>query len=167
MLEETITHLRMTAPDQLRPGRPVESVRLRPTEDAALVRTLQDRMAAPHRWPGPAGSDREQWPVHPLRGRWLVADGTEPVGLVELAAGPDGRTELTAFGLVPERVGQGLGGHALTLAVRLAWEFRPQGGPVRGVRLHTSDLDHPHALPNCLGRGFRRYGVEVRQRTGG
>ncbi|MPZ89712.1 MAG: hypothetical protein GEU81_16980, partial [Nitriliruptorales bacterium] len=50
---------------------------------------------------------------------------------------------------------RGLGGHALTLAVRAAWGMTPAGASrVRRIWLHTSTSDHPHALPNYQNRGF-------------
>lgn len=69
--------------------------------------------------------------------------------------------EITTFGLVPEFVGKGLGGYALTLAVTEAWNLTPN---VRRVWLHTSNLDHPHALPNYEHRGFRRFRTTQGQR---
>ena len=73
--------------------------------------------------------------------------------------------EIVSFGLVPEAAGRGLGGHALTLAVRAAWSVEPLGGPaVERVWLHTSSLDHPSALPNYLRRGFQVVRTDVRDR---
>ncbi|NIH86822.1 hypothetical protein [Amycolatopsis granulosa] len=42
--------------------------------------------------------------------------------------------------------------YALTLVVEQAWHAAPD---VRRIWLHTSNLDHPHALPNYHRRGFR------------
>jgi GNAT superfamily N-acetyltransferase len=61
------------------------------------------------------------------------------------------------FGLLPEFVGNGLGGCALTLAVQRAWALGP---PVNRVWLHTSSQDHPRALPNYHRRGFRTFKTE-------
>lgn len=73
-----------------------------------------------------------------------------------LLAQPEANVEIATFGLVPELVGRGLGGPALTLAVRLAWnQVNPDDlAPVRRVWLHTSSLDHPRALANYRARGF-------------
>ncbi|KWW99773.1 hypothetical protein LI90_1412 [Carbonactinospora thermoautotrophica] len=46
-------------------------------------------------------------------------------GLAELEAHLGGEVEITTFGLVSESVARGLGGHALTLATRLAWSLDP------------------------------------------
>ena len=61
---------------------------------------------------------------------------------------------MDTFGLLPDHIGRGIGGHFLTLAVRLAWTTAPN---VSRVWLHTSIRDHPHALPNYERRGFRCY----------
>jgi GNAT superfamily N-acetyltransferase len=96
---------------------------------------------------------------------WLARVGGEPAGLIELVAEPGDEVELTIFGLVPELVGRGFGGHLLTLAVRLAWATRhPGGAATRRVWLHTASTDHANALPNYLGRGFRVVRTEVRRK---
>ena len=78
----------------------------------------------------------------------LEVDG-EPAGYFELRRDAAGDVEIAYFGLMHSYIGRGLGGHLLTIAVREAWAL----GPSR-VWLHTSDLDHPAALPNYLARGF-------------
>jgi len=78
------------------------------------------------------------------------------VGWYELRRVPeDGSVEIAYFGLVPTAIGQGLGKHLLSCAVRDAWTL----GATR-VWVHTCTLDHPHALPNYLARGFAPYRTE-------
>jgi acetyltransferase (GNAT) family protein len=80
---------------------------------------------------------------------WIARVGGEVAGVVELASQPGGEVEITIFGLVPEFVGRGFGGHLLTLAVRLAWAAEhPDGEATRRVWLHTSSRDHAHAQTN-------------------
>lgn len=76
-------------------------------------------------------------------------------GYVELKREEDGAVEIAYFGLMPHAIGRGLGKHLLTLAVDQAW----RAGASR-VWLHTSTLDHPHALANYLARGFHIMKVE-------
>jgi hypothetical protein len=60
--------------------------------------------------------------------------------------------------VVPELVGYGLGGHALTLCIQAAWNSVDDDlAPVRRAWLHTSSLDHPRAHANYLARGFRPF----------
>ncbi len=68
----------------------------------------------------------------------------------------DGSVEIAYFGLFPNAIGQGLGKHLLSCAVRDAWAL----GPSR-VWLHTCTLDHPAALPNYKKRGFLPYKTET------
>ena len=73
-------------------------------------------------------------------------------GFFELEMQDGGSVEIVYFGLLSRFVGRGLGGAMLTAAVQRAWDM----GASR-VWLHTSSLDHPHALPNYRARGFHVY----------
>ena len=64
--------------------------------------------------------------------------------------------EIAYFGLLPQFLGQGIGGHLLTVAVEQAWAM----GAAR-VWVHTCTHDHPAALANYLARGFRQFREEV------
>jgi ribosomal protein S18 acetylase RimI-like enzyme len=161
-VDQTITYLEMTAPDQLRaadhdsPPLELESM---PASRAELVRSTYARIGEPHHWSGrvewPAARWREHLERAEVRCRLARVDG-EPAGLIELELQPAGEVEITVFGLLPEFVGRGLGGHLLTAAARAAWQTRAPGHPrTRRVWLHTSSLDHPHALRNYERRGFR------------
>lgn len=70
----------------------------------------------------------------------------------------DDSVEIAYFGIVPQEIGRGLGKHLLSCAVRDAWALAP---PPRRVWLHTCTLDHAHALPNYVSRGFAPYRTEV------
>ena len=101
---------------------------------------------------------------HPLRQYWLITLKDETVGVANLEPQPDGDVEITAFGLLPDHVGRGLGGHALTLTIQQAWDSEPVKSPaVRRVWLHTCSFDHPNALRNYQRRGLTVYRVEVEQ----
>lgn len=161
-VDQVVTYLEMTHPAQLRPARPaparIELDRVGP-DAAPLVVDLVRRIGTPHHWPG---LDRPlpEW-TELLAGLWsgvLRIDG-DAAGLLQLVPQPDGNVEISTFGVVPELVGRGHGGHALTLAVRQAWNTVDHDdlAPVRRVWLHTSSLDHPHALTNYRSRGFRPF----------
>jgi GNAT superfamily N-acetyltransferase len=175
LVEEIVTYLEMTAPTQLRPGRPAPA----PVEmekcgaaSAALLPSTFDRIGAPYNWQrrrtGSNVWSEEQW-----KGRlsepgvhvWVAGVGDELAGMVEVEAQRGGDVEIVVFGLVPELVGKGFGGHVLTLATRLAWQTEPLDGvSIRRVWLHTSSRDHPHAKPNYERRGFRPFRTERRPR---
>lgn len=156
---EVITHLEMTDPADLIPGRPFPEVSLEEIGgDSPLIPELQTRIGTPYDWPSSRRSPEEwaRWLAHRDRRYWLIRYGDEIAGMVDIEPAASGDVEITTFGLLPEFVGKGLGGHALTLAVRRAWAVEPPGGrPVRRVWLHTSSKDHPHALANYRRRGFR------------
>ena len=108
----------------------------------------------------PAWSDRqwEQWLSSPGVQPWLARVDGKVAGMVELELQPGGDVGIVVFGLVPEFVGKGFGGHLLTVGTRLAWEAE------RRVWLLTSSRDYPHAKPNYERRGFRAFRTEQRRR---
>jgi GNAT superfamily N-acetyltransferase len=171
LVEETLTYLEMTAPEQLVPGRrppePVE-VERHGRASLALLRSTYARIGAPHGWvTRPAWSDAqwEEWLSRPGVQPWLGRVGGEVAGMVELELQSGGEVWIVVFGLVPEFVGKGFGGHLLTVGTRLAWAAEHPGGTVtRRVWLVTSSLDHPHAQPNYRRRGFRPFRTEQRRR---
>lgn len=104
------------------------------------------------------------WLDRPGVETWIASLQGTPVGYAELAGSPEGEVELAYIGLLPAFVGQGLGGHLLTEAVRRAWTLgrRWTGhAPTRRVWVHTCSLDGPSALPNYQARGFRVYCTET------
>ena len=172
ILEQTVTWLEMTSPDQLRPGRlPPEPVELVPVGPplAPLLGESTTQVGKPHGWSSRLAWSAAQWAEHlakPGVRAWLARVGGDPAGVVEVEARPAHEVEITVFGLVPEFVGRGFGGHLLTQAVRLAWEIaQPDGAPTRRVWLHTASADHAHALPNYQARGFRVVRSEVRRKV--
>jgi len=171
LVDVTITYLEMTQPDQLVLGRlPPAPVRMERCEpgSAALLRSVYDRIGTPHNWVSRSGWSEGQWDellVRPEVQAWLAWVDEECAGMVELEAQPDGDVEITVFGLVPEFVGRGYGGHVLTLGTQLAWRAKsPDDAATKRVWLHTSSLDHPHAQPNYERRGFRPFRTEQKQR---
>jgi GNAT superfamily N-acetyltransferase len=172
IVTQGMTYLEMTSPAQLRPGRPApEPVRMEAHDGGSQrMRSTHDRVAAPHHWSSRTWSDA-QWAEYVSRAglhRWLAWVGDEVAGLLAVQADPGGDAEIDMFGLVPEYVGRGFGAHVLTVSTELAWGVGGSGGGGSGraerVWLHTSSLDHPHALRNYERRGFRRFRTESVQR---
>ena len=170
-VDQTITYLEMTSPDELLPARPpperVELERVGP-EGVELVRATINRVGEPHHWTTSRARSLRRWRRRLSRPEvlvWLARVRGEVAGAIELEVRPGGDVEITVFGLVPGFVGKGFGGHLLTEAVRLAWDARVPGRPAtKRVWLHTSSLDHPHALGNYQRRGFRIFRSEDRPR---
>lgn len=159
------TYLEMTGPEQLVPGKPVVGLALeRVDRTSPLIVEIGARIGAPYGWRHATRTADEwtEWLSHPDREYWLIRHESEIVGMADLEPQPDGEVEVTTFGLVPEHVGKGLGGHALTLVLRQAWRTEPRDtGSVRRVWLHTSSGDHPNALPNYRSRGLRPFRTRI------
>jgi GNAT superfamily N-acetyltransferase len=165
LVDQTVTFLEMTSPEQLVPGRvPLTEITLTSVGAAelALICSTHRRIATPHHWSSLAWSEPHWLNLLIYSGvrTWIARVSEEVIGLVQLQPRPPRDIQITKFGLVPECVGRGLGGHLLTLATRLAWNF----GEVDRVWLQTSSLDHPHALNNYRSRGYRPFHLEHRQR---
>lgn len=156
-----MTYVEMTSPGQLVPVAPVPGLTLEPLDDGSpLIPGILARIGADYGWKSASRTEQE-WAVwftgHPGRAFWLLLVEGDPAGMVTYDLHPGGEAEIVTFGLLPEFVGKGLGGFALTLAVQQAWALTPS---VNRVWLHTSSFDHPHALPNYQRRGFRTYKTE-------
>jgi GNAT superfamily N-acetyltransferase len=150
------TYLEMLSPDDLHPARqPADPPRLERMEGCppSFFRYLYAEVGRAYHWTDRLGWSDEQVRAHladPDVSLWLLSSRGSPAGYFELRRHQDDSVEVAYFGLLPEFVGRGWGGHLLTLAVRAAWGMRPER-----VWLHTCTLDHPAALPNYLKRGFR------------
>ncbi|WP_307800832.1 GNAT family N-acetyltransferase [Actinomadura violacea] len=159
-MQETVTYVEMTDRAQLNPAAPVQGLLLEPLDRTSpLIPDVMSRVGAPHGWKSSRRTPDEwrAWlAANPRRAFALLTYESEPAGIV--ACDPhDHEVEIETFGLLPDFVGKGLGAHALTLAVRRAWELSPTA---TRVWLHTSSLDHPNALPNYYRRGFRTFKTE-------
>ena len=85
----------------------------------------------------------------------LYAHGA-PAGYVEFDKRRLPDVEIAYFGLLPEFIGQGLGGYFLRWALHRAWQLQPGR-----VWLHTCSLDHPNALNNYQKAGLLPYRQET------
>ena len=162
-MTKIVTYVEMTDRSQLTPGTVVPGLALTVADSRLpLVAGIMARIGAPYGWRSASRSPQE-WQAwfaeHPGRTCWLLTQGDEPVGVVVYDPHPDAEVEVKTFGLVPESTGKGLGGYALTLAVRQGWDLLPG---TRRVWLHTSSADNPNALPNYHRRGFRTFTTEER-----
>jgi GNAT superfamily N-acetyltransferase len=86
---------------------------------------------------------------------WVGYLAGTPGGYYELEMQAGANVEIAYFGLLPQFIGRGIGGHLLTSAIERSWEM----GAAR-VWVHTCSLDGPAALANYQARGFRMYKEE-------
>lgn len=161
-MQATRTYLELTDPSQFRSAfGDFPDVVITRVEDPtpALYRQCYRTVGEAYHW-----RDRWDWTDDQIRAHLASPEITLHVatreqmlvGWFELRrVPPDGSVEIAYFGLAPTAIGRGLGKHLLSCAVRDAWAL----GPTR-VWLHTSTLDHPHALPNYQARGFTAYRAE-------
>jgi GNAT superfamily N-acetyltransferase len=170
MNDETKTTywLEMCSPGDLRPARVnrpgwrIERMPVALPEFNAFLHTV---VGTDYRWGGRSSWGRDEWTAYVRRealATWVAYVGGTPAGYFELERGPQGDVEIKNIGLLPAFIGQGLGGHLLTVAAERAWAPIEEGGmgAVR-VWLHTCTHDHPHALHNYTARGFRVCKTEV------
>ena len=165
---KTTYWLEMRTPGDLRPARVhrpglrIERVQIPLPEFNAFLHTV---VGTDYRWGGRSDWGREEWTAYVDRealATWVAyMDGT-PAGYFELERGPQGDVEIKNIGLLSPFIGQGLGGHLLTVAAERAWAPAEEGGmEATRVWLHTCTHDHPHALRNYAARGFSVYKTEV------
>jgi ribosomal protein S18 acetylase RimI-like enzyme len=163
-VDVTTWWLEMGAPAELRPARPAPGLAVARAEvpSPQLSRFLYTAVGGDWHWSDRLGWTYARWRAHldrPEVETWVGAVGGTPVGYAELERDPRAGVELAYFGLLPEFMGRGLGGHLLTAAVRRAWAM----GADR-VWVHTCTLDGPHALANYRARGFRVVREETSRR---
>lgn len=154
----TRTYLEQREPSQLVDGSAApRGAHIEPVVDCppSFYRWLYATVGGPWHW-----RDRLTWDDPTIRAhltqlsvllRVLYVAGV-PAGYYELYRHADGSIEIKYIGLLPERIGRGLGRYLVAEATREAWAL----GANR-VLLDTCTLDGPTALPNYLKRGFVPY----------
>jgi GNAT superfamily N-acetyltransferase len=98
----------------------------------------------------------EAWLCRPEVETWIGSVRGTPAGYFELERQPGDQVELAYFGLLPQFVGNGIGGLLLDAAVLRGWAMG-----ARRVWLHTCSLDHPRALDAYRRHGFSLYREET------
>jgi ribosomal protein S18 acetylase RimI-like enzyme len=153
---EITSYLEMTAPTDLIAARePAVAVEVKRAEVVSpeLNRFLYTAVGGDYWWVDRLGHSYADWLAllaKPGYETWVAYVAGTPAGYFELDGQAGGDVEIAFFGVLPQFLGRGVGGHLLTAAVRRAWE---KGA--KRVWLHTSSFDHAHALGNYQARGFR------------
>ena len=131
--------------------------------DFQLNKFFYKQVGKKHRW-----IDRLSW----SDGKWInyisnknletyiISESDELVGFFELLYNPELKeTEISYFGLLEEYIGKGIGGFALSVAIKKSFEKN-----IKRVWLHTCTLDHPNALKNYIARGmtiFKKENINI------
>lgn len=161
-IEVTTWYLEMLDPAQLRPKlseHPNLEIRQAEVPCPELSRFLYASVGGQWYWCDRLSWSRDRWLTYlnrPQVETWVAYISGTPAGYIELEAHPQSDVEITCFGLLPQFIGQGIGGHLLTVGVQRAWS---RG--VSRVWVHTCSLDGPFAYKNYESRGFTRYDTKV------
>ena len=153
---KTTYTIEMLRPDDLSPKRSTRTdLRIRRMDIPCheFNKFLHTVVGYDYRWGGRIEWDEDAWRIYVNRPgfeTWVIYVSGTPAGYFELEKEPDGAVHIHSFGLLPQFIGQGLGGPLLTRAVERAWEL-----DASRLYLRTCSHDHPHALDNYLARGFR------------
>ena len=152
----TTWYLEMSDPENMRakagPRGFAVSVVAEPTPD--LNRSLYRKVGGDWQWTGRLNWSAADWKAYVERDALttgIVTMNGRPAGYFELETREEGEVEIVQLGLLPEYLGQGLGGALVTAALECAWAVPG----ARRVWLHTCTRDHPWALENYQRRGLQ------------
>lgn len=157
----TTWYLEMLSPDDLRPrrsARPDLTVQQAAIPCPEFSRFLYTSVGGHWYWRDRLPWTYERWLKHlnrPELETWVAYVSGTPAGYVELLAQANQNVKIEYFGLLPQFIGQGIGGHLLTCGIERAWAMGAQR-----VWVHTCSLDSQHAYKNYEARGFTRYKTE-------
>ena len=109
-----------------------------------------------HRWIDRLSWSDEKW-INYISNQnletYVISESDDLAGFFELIYNPElEETEISYFGLLEEYIGKGIGGYALSVAIKKSFEKQ-----IKRVWLHTCTLDHPNALKNYIARGMTVY----------
>ena len=131
--------------------------------DFQLNKFFYKQVGKNHRWIDRLSWSDKKW-INYISNRnletYIISEFDELVGFFELLYNPElEETEISYFGLLEEYIGKGIGGYALSVAIKKSFEKN-----IRRVWLHTCTLDHPNALKNYIARGmtvFKKENINI------
>ena len=131
--------------------------------DFQLNKFFYKQVGKKHRWIDRLSWTDEKWMNYISNKNletYIISESKELAGFFELLYNPELKeTEISYFGLLEEYIGKGIGGYALSVAIKKSFEKN-----IRRVWLHTCTLDHPNALKNYIARGmtvFRKENINI------
>ena len=131
--------------------------------DFHLNKFFYKQVGKKHRWLDRLSWTDEKW-ISFISNKnletYVISESKDLIGFFELLYNPDLKeTEISYFGLLEEYIGKGIGGYALSEAIKKSFEKN-----IKRVWLHTCTLDHPNALKNYIARGmkvFRKENINI------
>ena len=127
--------------------------------DFQLNKFFYKQVGKKHRWIDRLSWTDEKW-INFISNKnletYVISESDDLIGFFELLYNPNlNETEISYFGLLEEYIGKGIGGYALSEAIKKSFEKN-----IKRVWLHTCTLDHPNALKNYIARGMRVFRKE-------
>ena len=121
--------------------------------DFQLNKFFYKQVGKKHRWIDRLSWSDEKW-INYISNQnletYVISEKNDLAGFFELLYNPELKeTEISYFGLLEEYIGKGIGGYALSIAIKKSFEKQ-----IKRVWLHTCTLDHPNALKNYIARGM-------------
>ena len=131
--------------------------------DFQLNKFFYKQVGKKHRWIDSLSWTDEKW-INFISNKnletYVISESEDLIGFFELLYNPHlNETEISYFGLLEEYIGKGIGGYALSEAIKKSFEK-----DIKRVWLHTCTLDHPNALKNYIARGmkvFRKENINI------
>ena len=131
--------------------------------DFQLNKFFYKQVGKKHRWIDRLSWTDEKW-INFISNKnletYVISESEDLIGFFELLYNPNlNETEISYFGLLEEYIGKGIGGYALSEAIKKSFEKN-----IKRVWLHTCTLDHPNALKNYIARGmkvFRKENINI------
>ena len=131
--------------------------------DFQLNKFFYKQVGKKHRWIDRLSWTDEKW-INFISNKnletYVISESKDLVGFFELLYSPELKeTEISYFGLLEEYIGKGIGGYALSEAIKKSFKKN-----IKRVWLHTCTLDHPNALKNYKARGmkvFRKENINI------
>ncbi|MEM1308906.1 MAG: GNAT family N-acetyltransferase [Cyanobacteria bacterium P01_H01_bin.153] len=154
----TTWYLEMLSPEELRPKQlmlPELAVQQAEIPSPEFSRFLYTSVGGHWYWCDRLPWTYDQWLDYlsrPELETWVAYLSGTPAGYCELERQPDQSVKIEYFGLLPQFIGQGVGGHLLTVGIERAWDM-----DANRVWLHTCTLDSQYAYKNYEARGFTLY----------
>ena len=131
--------------------------------DFQLNKFFYKQVGKKHRWLDRLSWSDEKW-INYISNKnletYLITEKEDLAGFFELLYNPELKeTEISYFGLLEEYIGKGIGGYALSEAIKRCFKK-----DIKRVWLHTCTLDHPNALKNYIARGmtvFKKENINI------
>ena len=131
--------------------------------DFQLNKFFYKQVGKKHRWLDRLSWSDQKW-INYISNKnletYLIIEKEDLAGFFELLYNPELKeTEISYFGLLEEYIGKGIGGYALSEAIKRCFEKN-----IKRVWLHTCTLDHPNALKNYIARGmtvFKKENINI------